>query len=507
MSNQATNAAATATSSQTARTHGTRAGVITAREIDAASGKAKVAGKDVWLTDPGARGQGRFTIRCTASGARVCMYRYTRSDGKCDIVKVADYDPRGITGLNLHEARAKAGEMARLAGVSGNLRAALNALDEAKAAAIQAADAQRRKVERGSLAALFQVYVATLQGRQSHYDAQSIFKLHVVGPFPSLAARPAAQVSAEEMRDVLARLIDAGKGRTAAKLRAYLRAAYGMAMRAALDPTLPEALTAFDVQTNPADRLPSLAQFSRALDRTLSLPELRAFWRRVSALSDSPARDSLIACMYLGGQRPTQLLRVTPSMVDVAGATMTLLDPKGRNRHANPRRHVLPIHDDLLPVIQRRLAQARSFEAPLFSTNGRVTLRKETVAAIVEEIEKAMAAAGELERGPFSLRDLRRTAETHMAALGISRDLRAQIQSHGLGGIQARHYDRHGYMPEKRRALMLWAQRFTGSRGSTKGPHLPSGHHPDSMRPTLLRRPRVRSSVRSGSGAAALSSG
>ena len=71
-----------------------------------------------------------------------------------------------------------------------------------------------------------------------------------------------------------------------------------------------------------------------------------------------------------------------------------------------------------------------------------------------------MQAAGELERGPFSMRDLRRTAETHMAALGISSDVRAQIQSHGLGGIQARHYDRHDYMLEKRAALALWVQRF-----------------------------------------------
>jgi hypothetical protein len=99
-------------------------------------------------------------------------------------------------------------------------------------------------------------------------------------------------------------------------------------------------------------------------------------------------------------------------------------------------------------------------ESPLFSTNGRLRMRKETVALLVVEIEKAMKAAGELERGPFSMRDLRRTAETHMAALAISSDIRAQIQSHGLGSIQARHYDRHDYMPEKRAALELWSRRF-----------------------------------------------
>jgi hypothetical protein len=54
-----------------------------------------------------------------------------------------------------------------------------------------------------------------LHGRESHYDAQSIFKLHVSGAFPKLAARPAAQVKAEELRDVLARLIDAGSQQAA----------------------------------------------------------------------------------------------------------------------------------------------------------------------------------------------------------------------------------------------------------------------------------------------------
>jgi integrase len=443
-----------------------RSGVVTAREIEAASTRAKSEARDIWLTDPAARGQGRFTIRCTPSGARVCMYRYTLADGTRDIVKVADYDPRGVVGMTLHDAREKAGELARLAAGGKDLRALFAEKDQAKVVAEHEAAVAKRKAERGSLRALFKAYVTTLEGRESHYDAQSIFKLHVVGPFPELVARPAAQVTAEQLRDVLARLIDAGKGRTAGKLRAYLRAAYSMAMRAGLDPTLPEALTAFDVQANPADRLPSLAQFSKALDRTLTLPELRAFWRRLVGSEDSPARDALMACLFLGGQRPTQLLRVTAQQIDITGKTITLLDPKGRNRHASPRRHVLPMHDDLVPLIERRVEQASAFDTPLFSTHGRVPLRKETVAALVEDIEVAMCGADELERGQFSLRDLRRTAETHMAALGVPSDVRAQIQSHGLGGIQARHYDRHDYMPEKRTAIWQWVARFTRATDS-----------------------------------------
>jgi hypothetical protein len=78
----------------------------------------------------------------------------------------------------------------------------------------------KRNASRASLAAMYRVYLSYLQGRESHHDAQSVFKLHLSGPFPKLAARPAAQVKAEELRDVLARLIEVGKGRTAAKLRA-----------------------------------------------------------------------------------------------------------------------------------------------------------------------------------------------------------------------------------------------------------------------------------------------
>jgi len=63
--------------------------VITTREIDVATSKARSSKKDVWLTDPGVRGRGRFTIRRTPSGARICTYRYTRADGTRDILRVA----------------------------------------------------------------------------------------------------------------------------------------------------------------------------------------------------------------------------------------------------------------------------------------------------------------------------------------------------------------------------------------------------------------------------------
>lgn len=438
-----------------------RGGKFTAREIEGATLEARDTGADAWCIDPGARGEGRFACRCYPSGARVFVFRYMAAPGKRDVLAVGTYDPKGIDGLTLEEGRRKAGEWARLyqSGVH-NLREHFAELTVAAAAAKveqgEAAATATREAKRGSLSKLIDAYVLTLVGRQSHDDAEGVLRLHVQMAFPELAGKRAATIKAEQFRDVLARLIDDGKGRTAAKLRAYLRAAYGLAMRAGLDPTIPEALAAFGIEHNVLDRLPSLSQFNKALHRALSHPELVTFWRRVQALPAGPARDALVSCVLLGGQRPTQLLRLTAQDVDLSGGAVTLLDIKGRNRHANPRRHVLPIPDALRPVIDRRKASAETPEASIFGTT-----RKETVGQLVTGVCTAMREAGELERGDFQLRDLRRSAETHMAALGVSSDVRAQLQSHGLGGIQARHYDKHDYMKEKRTALALWAARLT----------------------------------------------
>ena len=446
-----------------ARTTDKRGGKFTTREIEGATLEAKSTGKDVWLTDAGSRGEGRFACRCYPSGARAFVFRYVNAAGKRDPLPIGMYDPKGVDGLTLEEGRRKGGEWARLyqSGVTDlreHFAEAAAASASAKTEKAAATEAATRKAKRGSLSKLIDAYAATLVGRESHYDVKNVLRLHVQDAFPELAAKHAATVKAEQFRDVLARLIEADKGRTAAKLRAYLRAAYSLAMRAGLDPTVPEAMAEFEVEHNPLDRLPSMSQFSRALHRALSLPELQSFWKRVLQAPAGPARDALMSCVLLGGQRPTQLLRITAADVDLSGGTVTLLDIKGRARHANPRRHLLPIPAGLHAVLERRRAACNEPDAPIFGPT-----RKETVGALVNEICAAMTGAKELERGDFQMRDLRRTAETHLAALGVSKDIRGQLQSHGLGGIQARHYDKHDYMEEKRAALALWAQRLTAA--------------------------------------------
>jgi hypothetical protein len=72
---------------------------------------------------------------------------------------------------------------------------------------------------------------------------------------------------------------------------------------------------------------------------------------------------------------------------------------------------------------------------------------------------------------PFTAGDLRRTVETRLAALGVPTETRAQLQSHGLGGVQARHYDKHAYTDEKRAALTSLFDLLIGKAGSVTPIH------------------------------------
>ncbi|MFZ0498062.1 MAG: site-specific integrase, partial [Steroidobacteraceae bacterium] len=56
---------------------------------------------------------------------------------------------------------------------------------------------------------------------------------------------------------------------------------------------------------------------------------------------------------------------------------------------------------------------------------------------------------------PFTLHDLRRTARTQLAALGIRREVAERCLGHQLRGVEGT-YDRHDYLKERRAALQQW---------------------------------------------------
>jgi integrase len=65
----------------------------------------------------------------------------------------------------------------------------------------------------------------------------------------------------------------------------------------------------------------------------------------------------------------------------------------------------------------------------------------------------------------FTVHDMRRTARTHMAALGVSRFVAERALNHKIRDVEG-IYDQHDYFDQRRQALARWsAMLHTISRG------------------------------------------
>lgn len=428
-----------------------------------------------WLSDTdGGRGTGRLYARISASGARDFYFRYTTSAGERVARPLGEFARTPEPGkLTLVQAREEVGRLrAKLnSEPDRDLRAAEKrdhrARQETEAARVAIEIEQAKTVEAKELytvAALAGTYCRHLRklGKSSSRDVESIFRNHLHGT--EWATRMAAELTAKEVAALLRRVVDAGHGRTAAKFRSYLRAAYALALNAELDASVSSDFLPFKVQSNPVASTGSLSHYNNAREHTLTEEELRAYWRRLDELKSEQIRAALKLALLLGGQRGTQLLRLRRADVDFQGRKLRLYDGKGRRK--KPRIHELPLTEEaaviLRPIVQRAEALGCDW---VFTSNGKVPIVPDTLAATVSDIAKEMARDHE-SRFSFLPSDIRRTVETILASKGISRDIRAQIQSHGLSGVQVRHYDRHDYRDEKRRVLEFFAALLHGKRNA-----------------------------------------
>lgn len=434
---------------------------LTDRQVKSALTSTKTGTR--WLTESLGRGSGSLVLK-TSGGSGSWYFRYA-VDRKSYYWPIGPFgeDPAYTLKRARVEAQRLAAECRSLA--DGNLHAARERQRQEEEARRQAEEEARQKALQApqhTLGALLDLYIAYLekQGKDARGPRSSLN--HVKRS--ELAALAAKEVTRPQITALIRSIVEDGKGRQAGKVRAYLHAAYALAVRSEGDATAPSALVSFEVSHNPVSGTASLSQFIKPRDRTLSEAELREFWKRLQKI-EGIAADAIKVQVLTGGQRWQQLLRATVDDFDEAGATLTLKDTKGRRQQ--PRAHVVPLVPDALAILKERAKIARELGSPwLFTTDGETHVAESTPAQVLRGIRDTMLADGTAS-GPFLPSDMRRTAETLMASLGISKDVRAQVQSHGLSGIQHRHYDRYSYHDEKLNALKAWSTWLTtGKRAS-----------------------------------------
>ena len=390
---------------------------------------------------------GGLQARRLASGG-VHFYWRVKLDGKSIRESIGTYDPSAppkslnptAKGYSVKAAVRAAEVLAQKhnehlpeGGISGAKQAEEQAKEEKKK---EADLASKQTLER-----LLFDYCDHLEalGRKAHRDARSIFSLHVVQPWPQLACLPAKMVTVEQVADMMRLVRDQKKGRTANKLRSYIRAAYTTAQKARSSNNIPVHFKAYKVTSNPAaDTAPDEAA-NRADKNPLSLPELRTYWQCIKNL---PGTQGALLRLHLltGGQRIAQLVSLKTR--NCQPEQITLFDGKGRpGKDARP--HSLP----LIPAASQALEELHpTGEWALSSDKGISHIAPTTLS------KWAVTAAGD-KIADFSTKRIRSGVETALASARISQEIRGRIQSHGIAGVQARHYDGHEYMDEKREAL------------------------------------------------------
>jgi integrase len=237
--------------------------------------------------------------------------------------------------------------------------------------------------------------------------------------------------------DVAALLHDLTKahGRVAAsRARSTLSATFAWAAREGL------------VDLNPvtATNIPDAG--IKARERVLSLAELAMVWR--ACRNDSFGR--IVKLLMLVGARRNEVGGLRWSEVDLEASTVTIPG----ERVKNGRTLMLPLAPAAIDIL--RSAPRLEGRPYVF---GRTGEGFGSWSSVMTDLRHRIIASGE-KLSAFSLHDLRRSAATGMAELGVAPHIVEQILNHqsgskkGIAGI----YNRATYAAEVRSALARWAE-------------------------------------------------
>lgn len=389
------------------------------------------------------KGEGRLIVRVLPSGAKEFFYRY-RPGGHDKTVSLGRYDGAGRNGSTLAEIRIRAHEIRALQRSTGDVQ--------------EHRRAERRQREinarQGNFRQLLATYVKALRdaGKPSADQVEGIFRRNVLEPFRVLADAKASEVEPSDIQRILARLVKQGIKRQVNITRSYLRAAFAHGTKADHDPrTVAEDSVLFGLKYNPAATVPRIKEYEQVGERTLSDDELRAFWQ---GLDGQPLvqRQTLRFNLAIACQRPQQLLRANWSGFDFTAGTLLLKDAKGRG---GSRDHLLPLTAFALEQLRPLLNLNENAPTP-FTSDGKRTMVLTTLSVAVREVSDTLMKSHKVPR--FQQRDLRRTVETALQRLGVDKEVRAHLLSHGrTSGVQGQHYERYDFLDEKRKALRKWA--------------------------------------------------
>ena len=238
---------------------------------------------------------------------------------------------------------------------------------------------------------------------------------------------PLAEVTRREVSDLLGQIVHRGAGAQANQTKKYISGIFSWGLQQGIAESNPAVGMKVPVRLTPRDRY-------------LSEREIVVLWQTLDQGTDPMA--GAYKTILLTACRPGEVLGLRWQEISEDGLWWVI--PEGRSKNGLAHRIFLtpPIRE--IFEARRALAEASPLVFP--------ATRSGSPLARFPAPEKLRDAVG----FEFNPHDLRRTASTHLARLGVRDEIREAILNHkkkGLRGV----YNLYEYDKEKQEALVLWA--------------------------------------------------
>ncbi|SIT11042.1 tyrosine-type recombinase/integrase [Paracoccus saliphilus] len=253
------------------------------------------------------------------------------------------------------------------------------------------------------------------------------------------------EITKRDVIDLLDDIADSGRVVSANRLRSYLNKFLNWLVERDI------------LAMSPATGVKPVAK-EASRDRVLTDDEVRWFWQACDDLGHPWGPFSKM--LLLTGQRLNEVAQMTEA--EITGNVWHLSSDRTKNRRA----HDVPLSNlaqSVLAKIERIRCRSSNVQF-IFTTTGRSPVSGFHKGR--HHIAKQMEAIASKERRTtveipkWNFHDLRRTAATGMARLGVPVRVTEAVLNHvsGTGGGIVAIYQRHDYASEKAEALEKWSQ-------------------------------------------------
>jgi integrase len=244
-------------------------------------------------------------------------------------------------------------------------------------------------------------------------------------------ARDIREVRKRDVIAVVDRDVDAGLGSTANHALAAVHKLFNWCVARGL------------IETNPAMGIARPAPLVTR-DRVLNDKELAAVWRAAGTIGYP--FGTLVKLLILTGQRRGEVAGMRWSELDLDKRQWLIPGERTKNKRA----HLLPLSDAAVELLK---AVPRVNDTLVFPARGREMEVMSGFSKMKPKLEAICPISD------WGMHDLRRSAATGMARLGVPPHVVERVLNHSSGTFAgvAGVYNRFEYAPEMRDALELWA--------------------------------------------------